>query len=130
MLGHLFSFIYLFLGKTQQWALFFFRGFMDKFYKGKKWLRLRRSILSRDKKRCVLCEKIDGTITEAEMVHHIIPREDTKLLEYDSANLISLCWNCHKKLHGRGGVLSPLGRELVRSFCEAEGYPPLNFRSS
>lgn len=104
--------------------MFLFFRKMDNFYKRKRWIKLRAYILKRDKKRCVLCEIIDGTITEAEMVHHIIPREYTRLLEYYKANLISLCWACHRKLHGRGGVLSPLGKELARKFAESEGYPP------
>lgn len=54
---------------------------------------IRVNVLARDDCRCAIC----GTPNGAE-IHHIIPRGQGGKDYY--ANLITLCWRCHKVAHG------------------------------
>ena len=53
---------------------------------------------------CQMCER-EGRITLAEEVHHIKPIESTndvtsmQSLAYDPTNLMSVCRECHHKIH-------------------------------
>lgn len=69
-------------------------------YKGAKWKNKRKVILKRDGYKCVYCKRY-GKSTPADMVHHIYPYESNKSLAYKNYNLISLCNNCHNKMHNR-----------------------------
>ncbi len=92
-----------------------------------RWLRLRRDKLSA----YPLCErcKIEGRITAATEVHHIVPvesaltvREKERLL-FDYHNLMSLCHDCHVKTHvemGRSGkkLAKQRAEEHLRQFVK------------
>jgi 5-methylcytosine-specific restriction endonuclease McrA len=55
---------------------------------------LHRSILERDGWRCQCCGSRAGL-----EVHHITPRSQ---LGHDAEeNLITLCWNCHRRIHAK-----------------------------
>lgn len=69
-------------------------------YKGIKWKKKRKAILKRDGYKCAYCKRF-GRSTPADMVHHIYPYETHKSLAYTNYNLISLCNECHNKMHNR-----------------------------
>ena len=48
---------------------------------------------------CAMCEA-RGKLTRTEIVHHIVPLEENGS-KYDEDNLISICFNCHEKIHGK-----------------------------
>lgn len=70
----------------------------DDFYGSTKWKRKRKAILKRDKYQCQLCKRY-GRIREATMVHHKIEVEDDPSLALVDSNLVSLCKQCHEKMH-------------------------------
>lgn len=85
-------------------------GFMNT----KKWQRKRDSILRRDGYTCQLCKRY-GKMTGARHVHHIFPWEFYPELTYESWNLISLCQNCHNRMHDRDThELTEEGKRLQR----------------
>lgn len=57
--------------------------------------KIKTQILKRDSFSCVLCKT-----TEKLNIHHIVPYNETPLLLNSTSNLITLCYNCHKKAHG------------------------------
>lgn len=67
-----------------------------KFYRTTAWKSVRKVALLRDDGLCQLC-LVDGIITEAQMVDHIIPVlvDWEKRLELN--NLQSLCYSCHAR---------------------------------
>lgn len=80
----------------------------DPFYHSKPWKRVRRLALERDKGMCQDCmDRFRAGYGfkphRAEMVHHIIPREERPDLELDLNNLRSLCNECHNKKHPEKG---------------------------
>lgn len=82
----------------------------EKFYKSKKWKSKRQLILRRDEYLCRECKRY-GKITPATTVHHILPIEQRPDLKLNSQNLISLCNECHNKMHDRdNGALTALGQ--------------------
>lgn len=77
----------------------------QKVYQSAKWKKLRESKLMVNPL-CELC-LLEGKITPAEDIHHkdsFINYEGNKRLEvaYDFDNLMSLCKQCHQKLHKNG----------------------------
>ena len=86
-----------------------------KFYKSARWLHKREQILKRDHYECQICrERIretdesgkilsmqDRRIHRATIVHHIHHLKDNPELALDDDNLISVCHQCHDKLHER-----------------------------
>jgi 5-methylcytosine-specific restriction endonuclease McrA len=58
----------------------------------KSFQLLRNSILTRDGWRCQSCGSRLGL-----EVHHITPR--SKLGDDVEENLITLCWECHRRIH-------------------------------
>ena len=76
----------------------------DSFYQSKEWKVLRATKFYDSNGICEMCLK-DGIINEAREIHHIVPitRDWSKRLEYN--NLISLCSNCHNKIHDRQSCL-------------------------
>lgn len=85
-----------------------------KFYDNPKWIRLRQSILIRDKYMCQYCKRYGKTI-QADHVHHVLPREFYPDYTYCPWNLISLCKECHNVMHYRTDrSLTDKGKELVR----------------
>lgn len=68
------------------------------FYNSREWIRCRDLVLKRDGYLCQECLK-HQRLTPATIVHHIIHYRDdpTKALEMN--NLVSVCAECHNKLH-------------------------------
>jgi hypothetical protein len=58
---------------------------------------IRKKILKRDHYECVLCLS-----REKLCIHHIIPVNIDPSKELDKKNLVTLCFHCHKKVHGIG----------------------------
>ena len=80
-----------------------------KFYKSSKWRKKRETILRRDNYLCQECKRY-GKTTPAQTVHHIYPLERHPELALVSANLVSLCNECHERMHDRlTGELTPVG---------------------
>lgn len=77
----------------------------DNFYKSKKWIRKRLSILRRDEYKCQECKKY-GRIREAKIVHHIKEIDIHPELALIDDNLLSLCRECHNKAHPEKGTKS------------------------
>ena len=81
------------------------------FYKTKEWIRKRIVILKRDNYQCRECKRY-GKVTPANTVHHILPLHERPDLKLDNRNLISLCEECHEKMHNKfNDTLSKLGEE-------------------
>ena len=72
----------------------------DNFYDTPKWRRLRASIMRRDKY-LDQEKKRTGTLKQAEIVHHIWPREKFPEYEYEAWNLIALAGSTHNEMHDR-----------------------------
>lgn len=70
----------------------------DWFYHSKAWSKLRSMALDRDNYLCQKCLE-HNKITNAKIVHHIVyvDTDFTKALDLD--NLISVCQDCHNKIH-------------------------------
>lgn len=60
---------------------------------------LRASILVRDKRTCVCCNRKDIDLDCWLEVHHIVSWQLSKELRYESDNLVTLCRSCHRKAH-------------------------------
>lgn len=83
------------------------------FYTTSRWKHKRKTILRRDGYQCQECKRY-GKTTEATTVHHIIPRLDDESLRLSDDNLISLCSQCHDKMHDRNtDELTELGKQWV-----------------
>lgn len=86
----------------------------DPFLRSKKWERLREAILARDGYKCQYCKRF-GKNKQADHVHHVLPREFFPQYRYTEWNLISLCRECHDKMHYRSDrTLTEQGMELVK----------------
>lgn len=84
------------------------------FYDGKRWERLRETILRRDGYMCQDARRY-GKHVKAEHVHHILPREQFPQYQYEPWNLISLSKKAHDEMHSRGNrQLTAKGLELAR----------------
>lgn len=70
------------------------------FYHSAGWRKMRERILRRDKYLCRECLRY-GKRTDAETVHHVFPLADQPALALKGWNLISLCGQCHNKMHDR-----------------------------
>ena len=72
-------------------------------YNSREWKALRIQKL-RANPLCERCEQ-EGFVRSAHCVHHIVPIETAKTMEemkrlaYNPANLMSLCDECHHKIH-------------------------------
>jgi 5-methylcytosine-specific restriction endonuclease McrA len=90
----------------------------DKDLKTKRWLDLREYILRRDKYLCQHSKRY-GVNTDAEVVHHIWPRELYPEYAWCKWNLISLTHKAHNAMHDRERhTLTLLGEEYRKR------YPP------
>ena len=75
----------------------------DKFYRSKRWEKLRASVLRRDGYLCQECRRY-GRMKQAQTVHHIKHLDEYPELAYDPKNLQSLCLQCHNRLHPEKGT--------------------------
>ena len=91
------------------------------FYKTAKWKNKRGKILRRDEYMCRECRRY-GRTTPATTVHHIYPIEPYPEWNLASWNMISLCHECHNKMHDRdNGSLTA----LVQSWADRISPPTL-----
>lgn len=67
--------------------------------KDSRWLAKRQAILARDSFRCVICGSNNGL-----NVHHSAYIYGREPWEYDNKYLVTLCHECHAKLHGKYAV--------------------------
>jgi len=70
--------------------------------------QLRQLVLLRDNYECVRCEKIEEL-----HCHHILPVATDPLLSADIDNCITLCIECHKKVHNQDGCTYGELRECI-----------------
>lgn len=71
------------------------------FYNSRTWRNKRKEILLRDNNECQHC-KLDGGYTRAHTVHHIQELVHHPDLALKNNNLVSLCFECHERVHQRG----------------------------
>ena len=74
------------------------------FYKSMAWERKRMEVLAMDHYECQLCKQ-HGRYRKANTVHHVIelkrrPDLATSIWNNGKRQLISLCRDCHEKVHG------------------------------
>ncbi|UTH15195.1 HNH endonuclease [Macrococcus epidermidis] len=72
----------------------------DWFYKKKAWKKIRLVALERDDHLCQHCFEKYDEMTPADVVHHIVYIEHDIHKALDIDNLISLCHECHNRVHG------------------------------
>ena len=78
------------------------------------WKHKRGMILRRDSYTCQLCKRY-GKTTAAKHVHHIFPWEFYPQYTYENWNLISLCQQCHNRMHDRDThEITEEGKKLQR----------------
>lgn len=66
------------------------------FYRTRQWSRLREQVLERDHFLCAYCQ-VQGVITPAKTVDHIVPIEYDQTLKADVDNLAVICGKCHRR---------------------------------
>lgn len=89
-----------------------------KFFNSIAWAGKRTQALKRDGYMCAVCKRY-GKRKPATVVHHIRPIEFFWELRLKLWNLISLCDECHNKMHDRQThQLTAEGQKLI------ERYPP------
>lgn len=78
-------------------------------YHSRRWAKKRVQALRRDGYRCRECARF-GRTTGAATVHHIHPVEAAPQLALEMWNLLSLCDQCHNRMHDRKtGALTARG---------------------
>ena len=83
------------------------------FYHSDCWMKLRKSILRRDKYTCQLSKRY-GRKVSADTVHHIYPLSDYPQFAFCRWNLISVSAEMHSRLHDRKtGKLTAEGIRLA-----------------
>ena len=71
-------------------------------YRSRRWRNFRQSVMARDEFQCQECKRY-GRIKQAQTVHHIEHAEDAPERFYDMSNCISVCNDCHNRLHPEKG---------------------------
>lgn len=75
------------------------REFAKKFYRSKAWIRCREAVMNRDHMLCVMC---GGAGQEVHHKKHITPNNiNDPDVTLNMDNLITLCRDCHHKVHER-----------------------------
>lgn len=64
-------------------------------YKDPRWHERRKEIYRRDKWHCRACNKTNIALD----VHHLYYEMGLKIWEYESEALVTLCRDCHAKIH-------------------------------
>lgn len=91
---------------------------IDPFYETTAWQEKRKKILRRDGYQDQH-EKRYGRMRQAEVVHHIIPKQDHPELALEDWNLISLSKKSHNMMHDRNtDALTETGIELMERTCK------------
>lgn len=93
-------------------------------YGSKRWKEKRKHILLRDKWKDQVALR-DGVTIEANVVHHILPREEYPQYAWCDWNLISVSQETHKKrLHEKyTGKLTKLGKALMYETAAKNNIP-------
>lgn len=65
------------------------------FYRTRQWAHLRQQVLERDHYLCQYC-KLQGKLTPAKTVDHIVPIEFDSKLKANIDNLAVICGACHR----------------------------------
>lgn len=73
----------------------------DPFYDSARWKHLRSRVLRRDGYQCQLTKRMKMIPKQAQVVHHIFPREFYPEYQWEAWNLISLTKAMHNSLHDR-----------------------------
>lgn len=74
--------------------LFNMDNFKDQ-YNSEKWEKKRREIYRRDNWHCRICD-----VTRVKLnAHHLYYDKDKNIWDYDNECLVTLCDNCHDKIH-------------------------------
>lgn len=95
----------------------------EKFYSSPRWQSLRKAILRRDGYMDRVVWRY-GKRREANIVHHIFPREEFPEFAWAPWNLISICMATHNKLHDReSDELTEEGKDLLRRTARSQGIP-------
>ena len=95
----------------------------DPFYVSKKWRHVRDMALRKEGYMDAL-EKRSGKRVQAQMVHHIFPRESYPQYQYQLWNLIPLTFENHELMHNRlTGGLSSIGHALMAETAREQGIP-------
>ena len=68
---------------------------IERFGNKKRWLQLKSKVLFERGRKCEICDS-NFLIN----IHHILPRAEYPELTFDGENLMVLCEECHKKIHG------------------------------
>lgn len=96
----------------------------DKFYSTKAWEAMRIRVIRESRHKCQNCARY-GKMRDATTVHHANPIEERPDLRLKRWNLISLCDECHNKMHDRSThKLTVLGEQW-----RARVTPPPNGKS-
>lgn len=80
------------------------KQYAEKFYKSKKWQKVRAFVWSRDKGLCQRCLR-NGIIKAGDTVHHITEITESNItneaITLNPDNLETLCRDCHAAVHKR-----------------------------
>ncbi len=79
-----------------------------RFYLGSEWKAVRDEVLRLDHNECQMC-KAQGKYTKAQVVHHVQHLKDRPDLALSiwhrgQRQLVSLCNECHNKVHPEKGI--------------------------
>ena len=91
------------------------KDFSKQFYKSQRWKQIREFVLMRDK---YLCQKCGSPASE---VHHIIPVTEDNISfgeTHTEDNLVSLCRDCHCRIHDKHRTRS--GYSCDEEYCFGE----------
>ena len=75
----------------------------NEFYRSASWRSIRRQVLERDMHLCQIC-KAEGRYTIGDTVHHLEPLRANSYKAYSMDNLITVCRQCHNRLHREKGL--------------------------
>ena len=93
----------------------------DPWYQSSKWMRVRQRVLRRDKYFDMEAKRY-GKTKQAEIVHHIFPKDEYPEYAYEMWNLISLSRKTHNEMHDRDtDELTEKGIDLLRRTCRKYG---------
>ena len=81
-------------------------------YKDPRWQKKRLEILDRDNFTCQRCDNKESTLH----VHHIFYQKERKVWEYGDRGLITLCEECHERVHDLTESIRQMTVELVNKY--------------